>query len=76
MPRPEVGQDPETVVNRFGNFVPSPVLKQVAEAKSIRTIGPAYYYQPSVPVQGLYRKLPSQQFTLSLVGLARADLTD
>ena len=77
VPKAKMGQDAETAAHRFGDFVPTPALEQVAEAKSIRTVGPAYYYQPTDSVEGLYRKpVPSHRFTLSLVGPAQADSTE
>lgn len=72
--RPVMGQDPETLANRSGEFVPGSVLTQMAAAASVRTVGPTYYYQESVAVEGLYRRpvLPNQ-FTLSFVDPAQAD---
>ncbi|HET7715345.1 MAG TPA: DUF2865 domain-containing protein [Bauldia sp.] len=72
--RPEAGQDPETLANRSGDFEPAPISTQVAKAGSIRTVGPAYYYQTTVSVEGLHRKPESShRFTLSMAAPTQAD---
>jgi hypothetical protein len=50
--RPPRGEDPETIANRAGNFVPGPVVAgddsgtaaTTADGRKIRIVGPAYYY--------------------------------
>ncbi|HEX9905870.1 MAG TPA: DUF2865 domain-containing protein [Propylenella sp.] len=51
-PRPTPGEDPETLANRAGHFVPRPLSAETAEAvsamtteggRSVRVVGPAYW---------------------------------
>jgi hypothetical protein len=50
--RPAQGEDPETIANRAGNFIPGPVVPgqdtsataATADGKKVRIVGPAYYY--------------------------------
>lgn len=49
--RPEPSEDPETIENRAGGFVPGPIapranatVADLGGERSIRLIGPAYYY--------------------------------
>jgi hypothetical protein len=53
LPRPAAGEDPETLANRAGDFVPKPVAaKSAGDAvagisdgtRSVRIVGPNYYY--------------------------------
>jgi hypothetical protein len=49
---PPQGEDPETIANRQGNFIPRPVVPgddgeataTTADGKKVRIVGPAYYY--------------------------------
>lgn len=51
--RPALGEDPETLANRAGNFAPKPVAAShggdavagVADgSRAVRIVGPKYYY--------------------------------
>jgi hypothetical protein len=51
--RPPQGEDPETIANRAGNFIPHPVVPSAsddtttttsADGRKVRIVGPAYYY--------------------------------
>jgi hypothetical protein len=50
--RPVLGEDPETLANRAGGFVPAPVVAPPAAVaglspdgqRSVRVVGPSYFY--------------------------------
>jgi hypothetical protein len=52
VPQPAAGEDPETLANRAGAFVPAPVVPAPASVaglsadgqRSVRIVGPSYFY--------------------------------
>ena len=75
--RPVAGEDPETVADAEGALTlratPTEQGPEVAETeRSIRTIGPAYYYAAPVRIDGLGRKPVAKPANFSLIDPAQA----